>query len=86
VASPAFAQGGYEAEPVLQAKRPGLMVDGATVRALITSVNTLGQLDGSTVDPNYIGDDGVPIDAVCRLVDLMRDIVTQRGRTIVRKF
>lgn len=70
----------------LQTKRPELMVDGATVRTLITTVNTLGQLDGSTVDPHYLGDDGIPIDAVCRVVDLMGDIVAQWGRTIIRKF
>lgn len=70
----------------LQTKRPELMVDGATVRTLITTVNTLGQLDGSTVDPTYLGDDGVPLDTVCRLVDVMRDIVTHWARTIVRAF
>jgi len=70
----------------LHTRRLELMVDGATVRTLITTVTTLGQLDGSTVDPHYIGDDGVPIDAVCRVVDLLRDIVAQWGRTIVRKF
>jgi D-glutamate cyclase len=70
----------------LQTGRPELMVEGATVRTLITTVTTLGQLDGSTVDPHYIGDDGVPIDAVCRIVELLRDIVGHWGRTIVRQF
>ena len=70
----------------LHLKRPELLVDGATVRTLITTVNTLGQRDGGTVDPDFLGDDGIPIDAVARVVDLIGDIVQQWGRTIVRNF
>ncbi len=70
----------------LQTKRPELMVDGNTVRTLITTVNTLGQRDGSTVNPDFLGDDGIPIDAVCRVVDLIAEITHQWGRTIIRNF
>ena len=70
----------------LHTKRPELMIDGDMIRTLITTVNTLGELDGSTVDPHFLGDDGIPIDAVARVVDLIRDIVAQWGRTIHRNF
>jgi hypothetical protein len=70
----------------LQAKRPELLVDGETVKRLILTANTIGCLDGSTVNPHFIGDDGIPIDAVVRIVDLISDIVLQWGRTIVRNF
>jgi hypothetical protein len=70
----------------LHTKRAELMIDGDMVRTLITTVNTLGELDGSTVDPHFLGDDGIPIDAVARVVELIRDIVAQWGRTIHRNF
>lgn len=70
----------------LGAGRPDLLVDGATVRRLIEGVIALGCLDGGTVNPNFVGDDGIPIDAVMRTVDQLGSIVTQWNSTFDRNF
>ena len=63
-----------------------MMVDGETVRGLIEGVVALGCLDGGTMDPDFIGDDGVPIDAVVRYVDQLGSIFTQWMSTFDRDF
>jgi len=63
-----------------------LLVDGATIRKLIEGIVALGCLDGGTVDPEFIGDDAVPIDAVTRFVDQLGSIFTQWNRTFDRDF
>jgi len=63
-----------------------LMVDGATVKTLIEGVVALGCLDGGTVDPNFIGDDGIPIDAVMRVVDQLGSIYDQWNGSFDRHF
>ena len=63
-----------------------LMVDGATVKKLIEGVVALGCLDGGTVDPSFIGDDGIPIDAVMRVVDQLGSIYAQWNGSFDRHF
>ena len=63
-----------------------LLVDGATIGKLIEGIVAMGCLDGGTVDPEFIGDDGVPIDAVMRFVDQLGSIFTQWNRTFERDF
>ena len=70
----------------LGAGEPELLVDGETVRELVEGCVALGCLDGGTVDPDFIGDDGVPIDAVMRYVDQLGSIVAQWNRSFDRDF
>ena len=63
-----------------------LMVDGKTVKKLVEGVVALGCLDGGTMDPNFIGDDGIPIDAVMRVVDQLGSIYAQWNGSFDRHF
>mgnify|MGYP001236859835 CR=1 FL=1 len=63
-----------------------LMVDGSTVKTLIEGTVALGCLDGGTVDPSFIGDDGIPIDAVMRVVDQLGSIYDQWNNSFDRHF
>jgi hypothetical protein len=70
----------------LGANRTDLMVDGATIRKCIEGVVELGCLDGGTVDPNFIGDDGIPIETVMRYVDQLGSILSQWHSSFNRHF
>ena len=70
----------------LGATRPELMVDGQTVKKCIEDVVALGCLDGGTVNPNFIGDDGIPIETVMRYVDQLGSIVSQWNGSFDRHF
>ena len=70
----------------LGAGEPELLVDGEKVRELVEGCVALGCLDGGTVDPDFIGDDGVPIDAVMRYVDQLGSVVAQWNRSFDRDF
>ncbi|MCY4452024.1 MAG: DUF4392 domain-containing protein [Immundisolibacterales bacterium] len=63
-----------------------LLVDGETVRELVEACVSRGCLDGGTVKPDFIGDDGVPIDAVMRYVDQLGSIFAQWMSTFDRDF
>ena len=63
-----------------------LLVEGQTIRKLIEEVVALGCLDGGTVNPEFIGDDAVPIEAVTRFVDQLGSIFTQWNSTFERDF
>jgi hypothetical protein len=70
----------------LASKNPDLLIDGATVKKLIEGVVALGCLDGGTVNPKFIGDDGIPIDAVMRTVDQLASVVKQWNGSFDRHF
>lgn len=70
----------------LGAKNPDLLIDGATVKKLIEGVVALGCLDGGTVNPKFIGDDGIPIAAVMRTVDQLASVVQQWNGSFDRHF
>ncbi len=70
----------------LGAERPDLLVDGAMVKTLIERVVALGCLDGGTVKPGHVGDDGIPIAAVMRTVDQLASVVEQWNGSFDRDF
>ena len=70
----------------LGAERPDLLVDGAMVKKLIEGVVALGCLDGGTLNPTFIGDDGIPIAAVMRTVDQYASVVEQWNGSFDRDF
>jgi len=70
----------------LGAEKPELLVDGAMVKTLIEGVVALGCLDGGTLNPAFIGDDGIPIAAVMRTVDQYASVVEQWNGSFDRDF
>jgi len=56
------------------------------VESLIRLANSLGCLDGGTVDPNFIGDDGIPMSGIRGYVDLMGTIASQYFTPFERHF
>lgn len=67
-------------------ERPDLVPDGhAVVRAIEAGVRE-GCLDGARVDPAFIGDDGIPGDAVASLVTLLGTVVRQWFTSFDRHF
>jgi hypothetical protein len=70
----------------LGAKNTDLLIDGATVKKLIEGVIALGCLDGGTVNPKFIGDDGIPIATVMRTVDQLASVVQQWNSSFDRDF
>lgn len=52
-------------------ERLDLVPTADLVEDLIRLANSMGCLDGGTVDPNFIGDDGIPMVGIRAYVDLM---------------
>lgn len=63
-----------------------LLVTGDTVEQLIRDAVAEGCLDGGTVDPQFIGDDGIPVEFVKAVVTVLRGIVSQWQSTFDRHF
>jgi hypothetical protein len=58
-------------------QRHDLLPDGPTVVGVIEAGVKEGCLDGATVDPTFIGDDGIPGVAVAAVVTLLSTVVSQ---------
>jgi hypothetical protein len=70
----------------LRTENQDLLPDGATVVKLIEDAVAEGCLDGGTVDPTFIGDDGIPAEGVAAVVTVLRTIVAQWFTTFDRHF
>ena len=61
-------------------ERPELAPRPEVIRALLEGGLEWGLLDGGTLDPSFVGDDGVPGVAICAVVELLSTIVNQQSR------
>ncbi|MHB1243888.1 MAG: glutamate cyclase domain-containing protein [Gaiellaceae bacterium] len=66
----------------LTVERPDLCPDATLLWALLEAGMQAGLLDGGTLDPEFVGDDGVPGSAVAAMVELIATIVSQTSRAI----
>jgi hypothetical protein len=62
--------------------RSDLVPRALDVRMLLEAGQSAGLLDGGTLDPAFLGDDSVPAEAVCAMVELLGTIVTQQMREL----
>jgi D-glutamate cyclase len=69
----------------LALERPDLCPDAALVGALLETGLAAGLLDGGTLDPGFLGDDGVPGAAITAVVELLSTIVAQRARVLDKR-
>jgi D-glutamate cyclase len=65
--------------------RPELAPDAAMIGALLQRGVDSGLLDGGTLDPSFVGDDGVPGTAICAIVTLLSTIVEQQSRRLPKR-
>lgn len=70
----------------IRSGRLELLPDPEVIEQLIRLANSLGCLDGGTVDPAFIGDDGIPIAGIRSYVTLMRTIAEQHFTEFDRHF
>lgn len=61
----------------LHTQSPSSMVDPDTVVNLLRDAVAEGCLDGGTVDPEFVGDDGIPALGVAAVITLLNTIVSQ---------
>jgi hypothetical protein len=66
-------------------ERPELAPQPELVYALLEGGFDVGLLDGGTLDPTFVGDDGVPATAIRAVVELLSTIVTQQSRETVER-
>jgi hypothetical protein len=69
----------------LTLERPELCPDAKLLWALLEAGMAEGLLDGGTLDPTFVGDDGIPGEAIAAMVELIATIVSQRSRTIAER-
>ena len=69
----------------LRLERPELAPRPDLVRALLEGALDAGFLDGGTLDPTFVGDDGVPGAAISALVELQSTIVQQQSREVAKR-
>lgn len=69
----------------LVAERPELTPRAERVTALLERGAAGGLLDGGTLDPVFIGDDGVPAAAIHAIVELLSTIVGQQSRVLAER-
>jgi hypothetical protein len=65
--------------------RPELGPQAGVVSALLQRGADEGLLDGGTLDPDFIGDDGVPGVAIHAIVALLSTIVSQQSRELAER-
>lgn len=70
----------------LQTEAPDTMVDAQTVVDLLRDAVAEGCLDGGTVDPTFVGDDGIPAQGVAAVITLLNTIVSQWFSSFDRHF
>lgn len=70
----------------MKTDKPSLLPSGSTVIDLIQVAVRLGCLDGGTVLPGAVADDGIPGIGVSAFVELLRTIVGQSFVTLDRHF
>jgi hypothetical protein len=69
----------------LTLERQDLCPDAKLVSALLETGIAAGLLDGGTLDPTFVGDDGVPGAAIAAMVELIATIVSQRSRPVAER-
>jgi hypothetical protein len=69
----------------LTLERPELCPDAKLLWALLETGMEAGLLDGGTLDPTFVGDDGVPGGALAAMVELIATIVAQRSRAVAER-
>ncbi len=69
----------------LKLERPELCPAPELVIALLEQGRSAGLLDGGTLDPDFLGDDGVPGAAIAATVELLTTIVAQRAREVAER-
>lgn len=67
-------------------ERLDLVPSADLIEDLIRLANGMGCLDGGTVDPDFIGDDGIPMVGIRAYVDLMGVIASQHFTPFDRHF
>jgi D-glutamate cyclase len=65
--------------------RPELAPRPDVIWSLLEGGLEAGLLDGGTLDPSFVGDDGVPGVAIRALVELLSTIVNQQSRELVER-
>jgi hypothetical protein len=65
--------------------RPDLAPEAEVISALLLRGAEQGLLDGGTLDPTFLGDDGVPATAICAIVTLLSTIVEQQSRRLAER-
>lgn len=68
---------------VLESK-PLLLVSADRIAAAVEAAVTNGCLDGGTFEPGRLADDGIPMEGVIALVNLLRTVATQHFRVTPR--
>jgi hypothetical protein len=76
---------GVAAALAVRLDRPELCPQADGVLALLQRGRSMGLLDGGTLDPDFLGDDGVPGSAIGATVELLATIVAQHSREVAER-
>jgi hypothetical protein len=76
---------GVAAALAVKLERPELCPAAEDVLGLLRTGRSNGLLDGGTLDPDFLGDDGIPGSAIGATVELLSTIVAQHSREVGKR-